>query len=118
MDKGGIADITTTGRKSGLARRIEIVFHAFDGDYYLTGRPGRRRDWQANIEAHPRFTLHLKDDLPADIEVVGEPEPDPTERGRIIRKALVDSWGVEPEKADERLEEWVASSPFIRFRPV
>ena len=43
LDRGGIADITTTGRQSGLPRRIEIYFHQFDGSYYLTGRPGRPR---------------------------------------------------------------------------
>ncbi len=67
MDRGGIADITTIGRKTGLARRIEIYFHQFDGKYYLTGRHGRKRDWEANIEAHPEFTLHLKRGVKADV---------------------------------------------------
>ena len=35
-------DITTTGRKSGTARRIEIWFHNLDGKLYITGAPGRR----------------------------------------------------------------------------
>lgn len=116
MDRGGIADITTTGRNSGLPRRIEIYFHAFDGEYYLTGRPGRKRDWVANIEENPRFTLHLRGGV--DVEVVGEAEPDRDERGRIIFRALVENWESSPDHVRERLDYWVDNSPFIRFRPV
>lgn len=116
LERGGIADITTIGRKSGLSRRIEIVFHQFDGDYYLTGRPGRKRDWEANIEANPSFTLHLKGDTLADIEVLGEAVADPTEKAKVIRRALVETWGSPPERVDARLQEWVDSSPLIRFR--
>jgi hypothetical protein len=32
-------DITTTGRKTGQPRRIEIWFHNLDGDLYRTGLP-------------------------------------------------------------------------------
>ena len=118
MDRGGIADITTIGRKTGEERRIEIYFHQFDGAYYLTGKPGRPRDWNANIIANPEFTIHLKKGVTADVEVVGEPEPDREERAQILRRALVESWGSEPEKAEGSLHKWVNTSPFIRFRPV
>lgn len=118
MDRGGIADITTTGRKTGLPRRIEIYFHQFDGDYYLTGRPGRRRDWEANIEADPDFVLHLKGDVKADIPVRGETEPDPEVRGQVLRRALIESWDSPPEGVDKALHKWVENSPFIRFRPI
>jgi deazaflavin-dependent oxidoreductase (nitroreductase family) len=118
MGKGGIADITTIGRRSGLPRRIEIYFHCFDGEYFLTGRPGRKRDWERNIEAHPEFVLHLKRGVTADVEVVGEPEPDREVRARILRRALVESWGSPPDRVDARLHEWVDDAPFIRFRPV
>jgi deazaflavin-dependent oxidoreductase (nitroreductase family) len=96
MDRGGLADITTIGRKTGEGRRIEIYFHQFDGAYYLTGKPGRPRDWSANIIANPEFTLHLKKDVTADVVVVGEPEPDREERAHILRRALIESWGKSP----------------------
>jgi hypothetical protein len=118
MDRGGIADITTTGRMTGLPRRIEIYFHQFDGEYFLTGRPGRKRDWEANIEANPDFVLHLKRDVNADIPVRGETEPDPDIRGRVLRRALIESWDSPPEGVDRALHKWVENSPFIRFRPV
>jgi len=118
LNEGGIADITTIGRKSGRPRRIEIYFHQFGGDYYLTGRPGPRRDWQANIEANPEFTLHLKRGLTADIPVVGEPEPDPAKRRTILLRALVENWDSDPLRAENAVDKWVDQSPFIRFSPV
>lgn len=117
MNRGGIADITTIGRKTGEPRRIEIYFHHFDGDYYLTGRPGRKRDWEANIEANPEFTLHLKKGIEADVKVRGETEPDPEERGRVLRRALIESWDSPPDGVDKALHKWVDNSPFVRFRP-
>ena len=118
MDRGGIADITTTGRKTGKPRRIEIYFHQFDGVYYLTGRHGPKRDWEANILDHPEFTLHLKRGISADVQVVGAGEPDADERGRILRRALIENWNSEPDRVDASLHKWVDSSPFIRFRPI
>jgi deazaflavin-dependent oxidoreductase (nitroreductase family) len=115
---GGIADITTIGRKTGQPRRIEIYFHHFDGAFYLTGRPGFKRDWQANIEANPEFMLHLKRRVTADVPVSGEPEPDREERSRVLFRALTESWGSDPGTTRTDLDRWVESSPFIRFRPV
>jgi hypothetical protein len=118
LEGGGIADMTTTGRKSGLPRRIEIYFHHFDGEFFLTGRPGRRRDWEANIEVNPLFTLHLKRGVTADVDVVGETVPDREVRVGVIRRALVESWGSPPDRVEAGLDEWVDRSPLIRFRPV
>jgi deazaflavin-dependent oxidoreductase (nitroreductase family) len=54
-------DITTTGRRSGQPRRIEIWFYQFEGSIYLSGSPGpRTRDWLANLAAEPHFVFHLK----------------------------------------------------------
>jgi deazaflavin-dependent oxidoreductase (nitroreductase family) len=117
MDRGGIADITTIGRKSGIPRRVEIYFHQFDGSYYLTGRPGRKRDWEANITANREFTLHLKRSVTADVAVVGEPESDEAERARVLRRALIESWGSDPDRVEASLHKWLEGAPFIRFRP-
>lgn len=118
MDRGGIADITTIGRKTGQPRRVEIYFHQFDGGYYLTGRHGPKRDWEANIIANPEFTLHLKRGVEADIPVTGVHEPDPEERARILRRALIESWDSPPDRVDQAIHKWVEGSPFIRFRPI
>ena len=80
LSRGGIVDITTVGRKSGDARRIEIVFHNIGGRIYISGMPNpQRRSWLANLEANPRFELHLKGpvqaDLPATARIITE-EPE------------------------------------------
>ena len=64
-----VVDITTTGRKTGLPRRIEIWSHFFDGRVILTGSPGKR-SWYANLVANPSFTYHLKHGVPADLSAV------------------------------------------------
>ena len=88
LDHGQTIDITTTGRRTGQARRIEIVFHNFDGRIYISGLPSRRkRAWLANLEADPHLTLHLKGrrvtaDVPATARVIS----DPAERQAILSR--------------------------------
>ncbi len=113
---GGICDITTTGAKSGRERRIEIVFHQFDGEYFITGKPGFRRDWLANLHANPRFTLHLKGGVDADLDATAEPIADEGERARVLYRILTESWGNEPTKAEHILPRWVSGAPLVRFR--
>jgi deazaflavin-dependent oxidoreductase (nitroreductase family) len=115
LARGGIVDITTTGRKSGRPHRIEIFLHNFEGQLYLAGRPGFKRDWLANLAAHPQFTLHLKRgvtaDLPATATVITEEE----QRRELLYRARTESWGVEPESARRDHDHWVATSPLVSF---
>lgn len=84
---GGTIDITTTGRRTGLPRRIEIVFFNFGGRLYISGMPGRRRrSWLANLEAHPAFTFHLKGRVSADLPATAREITDPTERRDILAR--------------------------------
>jgi deazaflavin-dependent oxidoreductase (nitroreductase family) len=74
-------DITTTGRRSGEPRRIEIVFYRLGDDVYLSGIPApQTRDWLANLAAHPRFTFHLKHHVVADLPATATVIADPAER--------------------------------------
>ena len=77
-----VVDITTTGRRSGDPRRIEIWCHLMDGQLYLAASPGPR-SWYANLYANPGVTLHLKADVKADIPVRARPI---TRRGRATRR--------------------------------
>jgi F420H(2)-dependent quinone reductase len=115
LGRGGIVDITTTGRKSGQSRRIEIYLHNFDGDFYLTGRPGFPRDWIANLTSDPHMILHLKKGLKADLPATAEVIKDPEEKARMIFRARVESWGADPDQARADLDHWVATSPLVRF---
>ena len=108
LARGGVIDITTTGRSSGAPRRIEIVFHRIDGRIWISGLPSpRRRSWIANLEANPSLTVHLKGpaavaDLPAKARIVD----DPTERRRVLDR-VARAW----QRTD--LDRMVATSPLI-----
>src|SRR4051794_35281747 len=76
-------DITTTSRRSGAPRRIEIWMFGLEGRFFITGIPGRR-SWLANLMADPALTVHLKrkalTDVPAQASVV----TDPATRRRVV----------------------------------
>jgi deazaflavin-dependent oxidoreductase (nitroreductase family) len=84
LARGQVIDITTHGRKTGLPRRIEMVFHNVDGRIVISGKPGRPRDWLANVKADPRMTLHLKGGLLADLPAHARVVTDQTERERLL----------------------------------
>lgn len=51
-------DITTTGRRSGQPRRIEIWWFRYEHRFIISGTPGKR-DWLANLRARPQLTVHV-----------------------------------------------------------
>lgn len=109
--EGGLTcDITTIGRKSGQARRIEIWYFVIDGHVYITGTPGRR-DWYANILANPSIVLHIKQGARADLTARAVPITDSGERRRIMGEVMRRNGWFRSEGS--RLEDWVAGSPLI-----
>ncbi len=111
-------DITTTGRRSGEPRRIEIVFYRLGDDIYLSGIPGPTiRDWLANLAANPKFTFHIKNGAVADLPATATVIVDPVER-RSVLTVLVDEFnrrnGPDSPWPEAVLAEWVASSPLAR----
>lgn len=115
LQRGGVVDITTTGRKSGQPRRIEINFHHLDGEFFITGRPGRKRDWMANLVTNPDFTLHLKHGVEADLNARAAEVTDRDERTSIIFRILTESWNTEPDQVRNILDRWVEAAPLVRF---
>jgi deazaflavin-dependent oxidoreductase (nitroreductase family) len=84
---GHTIDITTTGRRSGQPRRIEIVFHSFDGRIYISGLPSSQtRAWLHNLRANPRLTFHLKQLVKADLPAKAREITDPAERHEVLTK--------------------------------
>lgn len=49
--------LTTTGRKTGQPREIEIWYVAYDGCYYLCAENRERADWVLNIRQNPAVTF-------------------------------------------------------------
>ena len=45
--------LTTTGRRSGLPRQIEIWFTRHEGRYYLVAEHGLKAHWVQNLLAEP-----------------------------------------------------------------
>jgi deazaflavin-dependent oxidoreductase (nitroreductase family) len=95
---GHAIDITTTGRRTGAARRIEIVFHNFDGHIYISGIPSatRKRAWLHNLEANPQLTVHLKGPVTADLPATARVITDPIERRQVLEK-VARVWNRDPE---------------------
>src|ERR1700681_3894537 len=100
-------DITTTGRKSGKPRTLEIVFHNVDGRIYISGIPSRnRRSWIANLDADPHMTFHLKGKVRADLPATARIIDDETERREVLPH-IARTWG------RKDLETMVGYSPLI-----
>ena len=107
LTRGHTIDITTTGRKTGAPRRIEIVFHNFDYRLYISGLPAnRRRGWLANLVAQPSFTFHLKGPVKADLPATAREVTDPVERRSVLTR-VARVWN----RTD--LDTMVAHSPLV-----
>lgn len=111
-------DITTTGARTGMARRIEIWFYRAGGEIYLTTQPASR-SWYANLLANPEFTFHLKHGVKADLTATAQPVLDRDARHRIFSEIIDDlnqplhsgylSQPVQP------IEEWMDGSPLMHI---
>lgn len=108
-------DITTTGRRSGKPRRIEIWFYRVGQSIYLSGLPGKK-DWYVNLLADPRFTFHLKHGVVADLPARAVPVTDAGERRRIFG-AIVDDLNQpsNPGRISQptSVADWLAGSPLV-----
>ncbi len=64
-------DIVTRGARSGERRTTEIWFTRVGDEIFITGTPAgdgtpgarRKRDWLANLTAHPEFEFVLKESV-------------------------------------------------------
>jgi deazaflavin-dependent oxidoreductase (nitroreductase family) len=108
LDSGGVIDITTTGRRSGEPRRIEIFFHNVDGRVLISGMPlrDRTRAWIHNLEADSRLTVHLKHGVTADLPATARIVTDEDER-RALLVHVARNW----DRTD--VDAMVAWSPLI-----
>jgi deazaflavin-dependent oxidoreductase (nitroreductase family) len=110
LSRGHTIDMTTTGRRTGLPRRIELVFHAIDGKVYISGMPGRPRSWLANIRANPRVTFHLTGAVRADLPATARELTEPAERRRVMEQ-VARNWN----RTD--VDRMMVASPLIEVVP-
>lgn len=94
LDHNQTIDITTTGRRTGQPRRIEIFIHNIDGRLVISGmpRPGSTRAWLHNLVADPRLTLHLRGSFgEADVAATARVITDADERRELLT-AVARNW--------------------------
>ena len=103
-------DITTTGRRSGQPRRIEIWMMVVDDRFFVTGTPGPR-DWLANLRANPSLVVHVRGDSPADLDAVATEVRDEATR-RAVLEHLTTSW----YRGQVALDDLVATAPMVEIR--
>ena len=94
LNNSQVIDVTTTGRRTGQPRRIEIFLHHDDGQLFITGMPraDRTRDWIHHIGADPHVVVHLKQSVVADVPATARVVTDPDERRPLI-EAAARRWG-------------------------
>jgi deazaflavin-dependent oxidoreductase (nitroreductase family) len=111
LTRSGVVDITTTGRRSGEPRRVEIVYHVIGGRIYISGMPraDRKRAWLHNLETDPCFKFHLKRGVTADLPATARVITDEAER-RTVLEHVARAWN----RTD--LDAMVAYSPLIEVK--
>lgn len=111
LSRGHRIDITTTGRRTGTPRRIEIVFHNIDGRIFISGTPreDRTRAWIHNLTTDPHLTFHLKGAVQADLPATARIVTDETERRRICEWIVANAW------PNQDVEAMTAHAPLIEI---
>lgn len=108
LSEGHVIDITTTGRRTGQARRIEIVFHTIHGRIFISGSPrNATRAWIHNLEADPHLTFHLKGPVTADLPATARVIADDAERRPVFEWIATHAW------KGQDVEAMAAASPLI-----
>jgi deazaflavin-dependent oxidoreductase (nitroreductase family) len=102
-------DITTTGRTTGTPRRLEIWLLEVDGRYFITGTPGPR-SWLANLRAEPSLTVHLKQQVRADLAARATPVADEATRRLVLTHAAA-SW----YRSQVPIDTLVAEAPMVEL---
>src|ERR1035437_3022826 len=94
LNNSQVIDLTTTGRRTGQLRRMQIFLHNDHGQLFITGMPqaDRTRDWIYHIEADPNVVVLLKPSVVADMPATARVVTDPTDRRPLI-EAAARRWG-------------------------
>jgi len=93
LSRGHLIDITTTGRRTGQPRRVELVFHNIEGRLFISGMPNARRTraWLRDLIDEPRFTFHLRGAAAADLPAIARVITAVAER-RTVLEHVARNW--------------------------
>ena len=107
-------DVTTIGRTSGRAHRIEIWFGVMDDVVYLISGNGPGADWYRNALAAGSATIHVAG---SDVPVAAADVTDADERRRVgdLMGAKY-SWDGDPSIGLTR-HAWCYEVPLLRLTP-
>lgn len=110
LERSQLIDMTTTGRRTGQPRRIEIALHSIDGRLYVSGMPraDRKRAWILNLERDPQVTIGLKQTAHVDVPATARIIDDPVERRQVLERVAA-RW----RRTD--VDVMVAHSPLIEL---
>lgn len=116
--------LTTTGRKTGLARVTPLQYELIDGIYHVGAVFGTKTDWVRNIQADPGVQVRVKNLVfTGTAEVFTDPEEladfikyrmekHPRMIGMIMR---MDGFSANPTRED--LVEYCANLALVRITP-
>jgi len=111
LHRSQVIDLTTTGRRTGRPRRVEVFLHELDGRLFISGMPfPDKRHWLLNVEADPHVTVHLKHAVVADVPAIARVVEDPAERRPLI-EAAARRWG------RDDVDRMMVQSPLIELTP-
>jgi len=68
--------LTTTGRKTGRPREIEIWYVEADGRLYILAEHGRQAQWVQNILSNPRVNVRIAEQQSEGFARVLDPDRD------------------------------------------
>ena len=108
VEQHEFAYLTTTGRVSGHAHRIEIWFAVLDGRLYMAAGGRRGADWVRNVEADPAVTLEIGDERWAAAGTVLDDADDHPARARLA--ARYQGW-----RPGQPLSDWATSALLVGF---
>jgi deazaflavin-dependent oxidoreductase (nitroreductase family) len=103
--------LTTTGRRSGLPRTIEIWFAGSGSRLYLLAENGDRAHWVRNIRADPAVLVRLGDGTwRATAQLLDPPEAD------LARRLVAAKF--EPWREGLPLSAWVRAARPVAIEPI
>jgi deazaflavin-dependent oxidoreductase (nitroreductase family) len=115
------AYLTTTGRRTGEPRTIEIWFAEDEGTVYLLSGGGDRSDWVRNLRRDPRVWVRLggprelRRDVEGTAEATAREVDDPGEESRVRRMMAAKYRGW---REGQPLDDWAGKALLIALDPV